>query len=633
MTEDVRTEDVRTEDARTKDATTGSFAPRLDLRWVKPAVPSTGGAVKLALVVTPPALRDDRERPPLNLALVLDRSGSMNGPPLRHAKRAATCALGMLDARDRVAVVAYDHEVDVLVPSTPATAPAVLAKAIRGVEARGYTALHAGWLEGGTQVARHHDPKALNRVILLTDGLANRGETDPDTIRADVAGLAARGIATSALGLGRHYDEDLLEDMAESGGGNYYLATTAPDLRAVFTAELRGLSATLGTDVRLAFLPACSGIAVEEVLNDLPREDVALVLPDLVHGLPLEIGATLGLPPLNEGETELGTLELHWNDPAGRPYQLSCPVRVEAVSPAAYEALPEDAEVASLHAELRVARLKDDSTRALDRGDLDAARALLARARDLLRDAPRTARIERDLDDLRTLETSMKEHDHRLARKLMKSQAYRKRKSFYPEHLEFDPSAKPTPGRNTDRRTIGRPDGSDGVLELVAGDLTAEAVDAILNPTNIGLFGTGRTVDGAVHRRGGRELTRACREIGHVGIGSAVVTPGFRLPAKYVLHTAVPVWDDGHGKARGLLELCYASALELAERMELRTLAVPAVGAGTCGFPPRVAAEVALATLIRHLGRPGGPDLVRVVLLDPELLEVYRELLEGMPPR
>jgi O-acetyl-ADP-ribose deacetylase (regulator of RNase III) len=217
--------------------------------------------------------------------------------------------------------------------------------------------------------------------------------------------------------------------------------------------------------------------------------------------------------------------------------------------------------------------------------------------------------------------------DDVLARKRMKSQAYRKSRSFYHERLERAPRRPTTDG--TDVMKVPRSDGTVGVLEFTLGDITAEQVDAILNPTNTGLFGAGRTVDGAVHRNGGIELTRACREIGRVELGRAVVTPGFELPAKYVIHTAVPTWRGGP-KDASLMAGCYRASLDLAARMNLASIAVPAMGTGSNGFPLPVAAEVALTELLRHLRASGAPELIRVVLFDQRVLEEYRVALNRL---
>jgi Ca-activated chloride channel family protein len=608
----------------TGKSTTRQSQVNVELRPLKSALSTAGGEMPVMLRIAPERLAEGGERPRINLALVLDRSGSMSGTPLEQAKSGARAAIELLAADDRVSVVTYDDEVDVIVPNMSAADKTRILEAVHNVRSGDTTALHAGWLEGAAQTSQSLDPAALNRVVLLTDGLANRGETDLDTICSDVAGVKAHGVTTSTLGLGRQFNEDLLEGMAHAGGGNYYLAESAEQLRSIFAAELHGLSATVGRQLRMTFRPKVTNAEVREVLNDLPEEEGALILPDLIAGLPLEIGAVLRTPALPEGEAELGSGKLTWQNPDGESFELSLPLRLEVVSPDSFSELPEDPEVALLIAELRAARMKREATVALDRGDRGAAGAILSRARAGLNSAPQTDRIRGELDELGLLDSAMSRMDDVLARKRMKSQAYRKSRSFYHERLEGAPKQGATSG--SDVTKVPRSDGTIGVLELTLGDITAERVDAILNPTNTGLFGTGRSVDGAVHRKGGIELTRACRHIGRVEVGRAVVTPGFRLSVQYVIHTAVPSWSGGP-KDTSLMAACYRSSLDLAARMNLASIAVPAMGTGTNGFPLPVAAEVALTELLRHLRASGAPELIRVVLFDQRSLEEYRVAL------
>lgn len=143
--------------------------PRVELLPLRPGVSATRPLpVEVLLRVHTPDLEVRPDRPPLNLALVLDRSGSMSGHKLDYAKEAAVYAVNNLLAEDRVAVVTYDHAVQVLVPSTPATERMAIAERIRGIRPGGSTALHAGWLEGATQVATFQEAGRLNRVVLLS---------------------------------------------------------------------------------------------------------------------------------------------------------------------------------------------------------------------------------------------------------------------------------------------------------------------------------------------------------------------------------------------------------------------------------------------------------------------------------
>ena len=139
-------------------------------------------------------------------------------------------------------------------------------------------------------------------------------------------------------------------------------------------------------------------------------------------------------------------------------------------------------------------------------------------------------------------------------------------------------------------------------LEVVEGDITVLDVDAIVNAANELMLGGGG-VDGAIHRAAGSELIEACRAVPEVrpGVrcptGESRITPGFRLPARYVIHTVGPVWRGGQSGEAGLLASCYSSALTLARDHGARTVAFPAISSGIYGYPPAAAADVAVAAI------------------------------------
>ncbi|MGB9735279.1 MAG: O-acetyl-ADP-ribose deacetylase [bacterium] len=162
------------------------------------------------------------------------------------------------------------------------------------------------------------------------------------------------------------------------------------------------------------------------------------------------------------------------------------------------------------------------------------------------------------------------------------------------------------------------------VLSIIKGDITHEQTDAIVNAANSRLAGGGG-VDGAIHRAGGPKIMEECRKIGGCPTGSAVITTGGNLKAKYVIHAVGPIYNDGkHGEDK-LLAGAYRTSLELAIKNNLKSIAFPSISTGAYGYPVDKAAEIALKTIVEFIKGNKNLSLVRFVLFSDNDLKVYED--------
>ncbi|MBT3379917.1 MAG: VWA domain-containing protein [Lentisphaerae bacterium] len=206
------------------------------------------------------------ERPPVNVALVIDRSGSMSGDKLAKAREAAILAVRRLGRDDIVSVVSYSSNVTVLVPATRLEDKDYVIAKIRQVSSGGGTALFAGVSKGAAETRKFLDRDRVNRVILLSDGLANEGPSTPGELGDLGRALGRERISVTTIGLGGGYNEDLMVRLAQNSDGNHAFAASANDLIAIFDREFRDVLSVCAQEIRIRFL--CSpGIRPVRVLG------------------------------------------------------------------------------------------------------------------------------------------------------------------------------------------------------------------------------------------------------------------------------------------------------------------------------------------------------------------------------
>jgi Ca-activated chloride channel family protein len=341
--------------------------------------------VHAMLELSVPAPADSDARPPLRLALVLDRSGSMTGEKLAVAKRCAAWLVSRLRADDELALVAYDDSVRLLAPLAPVR-ESELRAAIAGIAPGGSTNLSGGWLRGLEQLRG-----GRGKILLLTDGLANVGVTDPARLVALARGAGQDGVGTATIGYGSDFDEELLAAMADAGGGNAHWAATPDAAPGIFAAELDGLTRVVAQNVSVEIRPAAA-VELVGVLNEYPSVPVAggvqLELGDGYGGERRRVVFALHVPHLAAlGPAKVADVVVRYVSVGDEiaHHELTVPVVANVVSAEEAARAEPDAEVREEVLVLAAARARDEAIKLADSGDYDAARARLAATTKQLR--------------------------------------------------------------------------------------------------------------------------------------------------------------------------------------------------------------------------------------------------------
>jgi Ca-activated chloride channel family protein len=273
--------------------------------------------------------QSERRRPPINVALVIDKSGSMSGDKIRYARRAARLALDRLGADDIVSVVAYDDGVRVLVPATRISDRAAIERGIARLGAGGRTALFAGVVKGADEVRKFIRENQVNRVVLVSDGIANVGPSTPSELASLGGSLLDSGISVTTIGLGLDYNEDLMTRLAAASDGNNAFAETPEDLVRFFDLEFGSLTRIVAqrVTVRIDCAPGVRPVRVLGRSAEIVGTRVTVDVNQLYAGHRRTVVLELELPAEAAGtERSVAAVDVGYDDTVG---ELSDRVRRE----------------------------------------------------------------------------------------------------------------------------------------------------------------------------------------------------------------------------------------------------------------------------------------------------------------
>jgi Ca-activated chloride channel family protein len=317
--------------------------PTLIVSPLKAAISAQGGHLDLLVRVQAPNMPTDHAmtHTPKRLSLVVDRSGSMSGKPLHEALRCVMHIASHLTPQDQLSLVVYDDEAQVLVPLSEVSSVSAIQQAVDMVKSGGSTDLFGGWLKGAEQLNDGHD-RAVSRVILLSDGQANRGEIRANVIASECSAWLEKGVTTTTVGLGRHFNEELMIAMAHAGGGQQYYGQSAEDLYDSFDEELSLLQALYLRNMALKLVPA-AGVIVEMLSITTQHADGTYKMNDLAWGAETWLGVRLHLSPSTPSTLrDLLAVSITGTDLQGHMFQPSAMLQLPVVDQAQLLAMPAD---------------------------------------------------------------------------------------------------------------------------------------------------------------------------------------------------------------------------------------------------------------------------------------------------
>ena len=391
-----------------------------------------GGWLVRALLKMEGEPRAADDRVPLNLSIVLDRSGSMGGEKIRAAKEAARSLVQRLSPQDVVSVVTFDTEVETIAPPATGETQEDLASRIEAIHARSATNLSGGWLKGREHVSANRRDGAVNRVLLMTDGQANQGITDPVKLEGMSRSAAEKGVTTTTIGFGIGSNEILLQAMADAGGGATYYIEETDQAQGVFEEELEGLLSVCAQNLTVLLEPT-AGNEFVQVWHGYPArtegDALTMTIGDLYSREPRQVLAEFLLKPADDGQEDAEvavatfTVTADVLTPEGNLEKQTVTLPV-MLSPVEGGYVNPDVQKELLH--LEAARTRKEALEDWSRGDYEAAGGKLRGMSQRIMAAPfPDEELREELADLQMMsDRSFRERVSAKERKYMHQRAY-----------------------------------------------------------------------------------------------------------------------------------------------------------------------------------------------------------------
>ena len=352
------------------------------------------GFLKVSLMGLGDAGMESADRAPVNIAIVLDRSGSMRGAKLEEAKQAAIAALSRLDSRDYVSIITYDDTVQTIWPSSRLTNRRACERAIRAIRAGGNTALFGGVSRGAAELRRSHSHDRVNRIILLSDGMANVGPSSPGQLADLGRSLAREGISVTTFGLGLSYNEDLMTQLASASDGNHAFIENEANLARIFNLEFGDILSVVAqrVNVEINFREGARPIRMLGRSASISRNRVSARLNQVFGGQEKYVVVEVELDPIATGARRtIANVSLNYHDMGSQSTRRSTrAVTVEGTDSASVVENRSNREVLITISDLLAAEEIEEALAFNDVGrQEEAERVLRASAARLERDARR----------------------------------------------------------------------------------------------------------------------------------------------------------------------------------------------------------------------------------------------------